>query len=55
MRHVMSLYEQISGKMKMEFVPFFGPHNAVIKGDIYRRWPGMSSQNGDVINILTEN
>jgi hypothetical protein len=24
----MSLYEQISGKRKMEFVPFFGPHNA---------------------------
>jgi hypothetical protein len=29
-RHVMSLYEQISGKMKMEFVPFFGPHKAQI-------------------------
>jgi hypothetical protein len=29
-RHVMSLYEQISGKRKMEFVPFFGPHKAQI-------------------------
>jgi hypothetical protein len=28
--HVMSLYEQISGKKKMEFVPFFGPHKAQI-------------------------
>jgi hypothetical protein len=26
----MSLYEQISGKRKMEFVPFFGPHKAQI-------------------------
>ena len=28
--HVMSLYEQISGKRKMEFVPFSGPHKAQI-------------------------
>jgi hypothetical protein len=26
----MSLYEQISGKRKMEFVSFFGPHKAQI-------------------------
>jgi hypothetical protein len=29
-RHVISLYEQISGKRKTEFVPFVGPHKAQI-------------------------
>jgi hypothetical protein len=49
----MSLYEQISGKRKMEFVPFFGPHKAQIL--ILSKMCGMSSQNEDVINILSEN
>ena len=33
-----------------DFVDFY-----LVTSFIYRRWPGMSSQNGDVINILTEN